>query len=160
MKILQGVQAAHGREIVHRDLKPQNVLIDSALEPHILDFGISRLRNRGSDATTAKLALGSPKYTSPEQISGQDADYRSDIYSLGIIAFYMLTFQEPFTGDDVQSILMKHLTQEPPSLRQLNSEIPLWLEDIVLRSLRKESARRFENIEEMAGDLKFGLDSL
>jgi serine/threonine-protein kinase len=145
---------------VHRDLKPQNVLIDSALEPHILDFGISRLRTPGNNATTAKLVLGSPKYTSPEQISGQDADYRSDIYSLGIIAFYMLTSQEPFTSDDVQSILMKHLTQEPPSLRQLNSEIPLWLEDIVLRSLRKEPARRFENIEEMAGDLKFGLDKL
>ena len=158
LKIIQGVQAAHARGIVHRDLKPQNILIDSELVPHILDFGISRLRTHKDSSTTAKIVLGSPKYTSPEQISGQDADYRSDIYSLGVLTFYMLTFQEPFGGDDIQTILMKHLTLEPTSLRHLNPEIPLWLEDIVLRALRKDPAKRFENLDEMLADLKFGID--
>ena len=158
LKIIQGVQAAHARGIVHRDLKPQNILIDSDLIPHILDFGISRVRTHKDSSTTAKIVLGSPKYTSPEQISGQEADYRSDIYSLGVLTFYMLTFQEPFSGDDVQSILMKHLTLEPASPRHLNPEIPLWLEDIVLRALRKDPAKRFENLDEMLADLKFGID--
>lgn len=155
-KIMQGVQAAHQQGIVHRDLKPQNVLLDRTLNPHVLDFGIARAA--GNVEATSGQVLGSPKYMSPEQIQGKDLDPRSDIYSLGVMLFYLFAGEEPFSGEDPRSIVLKHLTQPPPSLREMNPEAPEWLEDIVVKALEKDRERRYSSLKELLEDLRKGYE--
>jgi serine/threonine protein kinase/uncharacterized protein HemY len=156
-KIMQGVQAAHSQSIIHRDLKPQNVLLDRVLNPHVLDFGIARFKDN-VDSTSGQV-MGSPKYMSPEQIQGKDLDNRSDIYSLGVLMFYLFTGEEPFTGEDPRSIIMKHLTQQPPSMRKINPAVPEWLEKIVSKTLEKDRNQRYSSLKEILDELKKGYES-
>jgi serine/threonine protein kinase len=158
-KILQGVQAAHAQGIIHRDLKPQNVLLDRALNPHILDFGIARSKNN-VEATSSGQVLGSPKYMSPEQIQGKDLDTRTDIYSLGVMMFFLFSGYEPFTGEDSRTVIMKQLTQPPPPLRDANPVLPAWLERIVAKALEKDRNRRYMDLKEMMEDLRKGYETL
>jgi serine/threonine protein kinase len=157
-KIIQGVQAAHSQGIIHRDLKPQNVLLDRSLNPHVLDFGIARSRII-VNTTYSGQVVGSPKYMSPEQIQGKEHDKRSDIYALGVIMFYMFTGREPFTGDDARTIVMKHLTEPVPSMRGLNPAIPVWLENIVLKTLEKDPSLRFGSLKDVLNEMKKGYES-
>jgi serine/threonine protein kinase len=158
-KILQGVQAAHTQGIIHRDLKPPNVLLDRSLSPHILDFGIARSKDN-VDATSSGQVLGSPKYMSPEQIQGKELDPRTDIYSLGVLMFFLFTGYEPFTGEDSRTIIMKQLTQPPPPLRDANPVLPAWLERIVGKALEKERNHRYADLKEMMEDLRKGYETL
>lgn len=158
-KILQGVQAAHAQGIIHRDLKPQNVLLDRSLNPHVLDFGIARSKDN-VDATSSGQVLGSPKYMSPEQIQGKELDPRTDIYSLGVLMFFLFTGYEPFTGEDSRNIIMKQLTQPPPPLRDANPVLPAWLERIVAKALEKDRNRRYIDLKEMMEDLRKGYETL
>ena len=157
VKTMQGVQAAHAQGIVHRDLKPQNVMIDKSQNPHVLDFGIARSMDN-VDATSGQI-MGSPKYMSPEQIQGKDLDVRSDQYALGVLMFYMFTGEEPFTGEDPRTIVLKHLSQPPPDMLKLRPDLPDWLHKVILKTLEKDRNQRYSSLKEVMEDLKKGYES-
>jgi serine/threonine protein kinase len=103
--------------------------------------------------------MGSPKYMSPEQIQGKDLDTRSDLYALGVLMFYMFTGEEPFTGEDPRTIILKHLSQPPPSIEQLNPDLPLWIQNIILKAMEKDRNQRYASLKEVIEDLKKGYES-
>jgi serine/threonine-protein kinase len=132
---------AHRLGVVHRDLKPQNIMIDRDGNVRIMDFGIARsLKVKGM--TGAGVVIGTPEYMSPEQIEGQDVDSRSDIYSLGIILYEMMTGRVPFGGDTFLSIAVKQKTEQPRNPRDLNPQIPDDIVRLILHCLEKDKAKR------------------
>ena len=144
---------AHGRGIVHRDVKPDNILIDRGSgRAMITDFGISRTQDSGG-LTMVGEVLGTPQYMSPEQATGEAIDGRSDLYSLGVVAFYALTGRVPFDGSSVQSLLAAHITKPPPAIASLRPDLPASLSSAVGRLLEKDPARRFQTGEELAEHL-------
>ena len=147
-QVAAGLCEAHALEIVHRDLKPANLFVAGS-RIKILDFGIARLPEASSQLTQTGHILGSPRYMSPEQLQAQPLDGRSDIYSLGIIAFRLLTGDEPFTGETLMEILLAHLRQAPPEMRQLRPGLPDAWADFVARMLAKSPADRFQSISEI-----------
>jgi len=153
-QIAAALAAAHARNIIHRDLKPQNVCItrdETGREvAKLLDFGIAK--SFGDDATQVTatgLALGTPQYMSPEQTTGQPLDGRSDLYSLGVIVYEMLTGVVPFDAKSAPAVLVKHVNEvpEPPSRRRPDVTIPAELEALALRCLEKDPARRFPDAQ-------------
>lgn len=145
----------HG--IIHRDLKPQNILIDENKNVKITDFGIAVAVSQDSLTQTNTL-MGSVHYLSPEQARGSIATKQSDIYSLGIILFELLTGKVPFEGETAVSIALKHFREEIPSVREQNKEIPQALENVIIKATAKEPAERYSSVNEMAADLKTVLD--
>jgi serine/threonine-protein kinase len=150
-QILSALRFAHRHGIVHRDIKPHNVLVDSEGRVKVTDFGIARAGT--SEMTEAGSIVGTAQYLSPEQARGTDVDQRSDLYSLGIVLYELLTGTLPFTGDTPVEIAMKHLSTvpEPPSARR--PEIPRDLDLIVTRALAKDPADRYQSADEMEADL-------
>jgi len=151
-QIGEGLAEAHGLGIVHRDLKPQNIMIDRDGQVKIMDFGIARTL-RAEGITSPGMMVGTPKYMSPEQAEGKDVDERSDIYGLGIILYEMLTGKVPFEGDSPLGIALKQKTEAPPDPRKINPEIPENLGRLILRCLAKEKERRYQNAQELIGEL-------
>ena len=156
--ILNALSYAHSRGIIHRDVKPQNILLSSKGEIKITDFGIAKAI-ASSTITNTGLFLGSPGYISPEQadpdiLRGQEIDCRSDIYSFGVLLFELLTGRLPFISDTPWGIVNKHLKEEPPDVRQLDSSIPGYLSYIVLKCLQKDRNKRFSNANEIIRVLK------
>ncbi len=148
----EGLAEAHRLGIIHRDLKPGNIMIDRDGTARIMDFGISRsLETRG--LTQAGSVIGTVEYMAPEQIEGREADPRSDIYSLGIILYEMVTGQLPFQGDSILSVALKHRTEEPPDPRLLSSQCPEALSRLILRCLEKEKDKRPRSAEELTAEL-------
>lgn len=156
-QVLSAVQTAHANGIIHRDLKPQNILIDENKNIKITDFGIAMAASQNSMTQTNSL-LGSVHYLSPEQARGSIATPQSDIYSLGIILFELLTGQVPFEGETAVSIALKHFRDEIPSVRRFNSQIPQPLENVVYRATAKHPCDRYHDVEAMAADLQTSLD--
>lgn len=154
----QGLEAAHAQGVVHRDVKPQNMLIlPETGELKIMDFGIARVSEVGGDLaglTTDGSVLGTPDYMPPEQASGAQADFRSDIYSLGVVLFEMFTGQLPFTGEKLVQVVLGHIQKRPPSPRALNPQLPEGLEAVILRCMEKKPSARYQRVAEVLRDLE------
>jgi eukaryotic-like serine/threonine-protein kinase len=137
---------AHERGVIHRDIKPDNILIDAQSgRPMVTDFGIARAVTEGDSRLTATgIAIGTPTYMSPEQAAGErQIDGRSDLYSLGVVGYQMLTGEPPFTANSTPAILVKHISEQPTPLEQRRSDVPPDLARIVMTLLEKEPANRF-----------------
>jgi len=139
-QVCEGLAEAHRMGIVHRDLKPQNIMIDSEGNARIMDFGIARsLKTKG--ITETGMIIGTPEYMSVEQVEGKETDRRSDIYSLGIILYEMLTSALPFDGETPLSVALKHKTDWPSDPRDLNPQIPEALSRLILKCLEKDKEK-------------------
>lgn len=154
IQVSMGLEAAHNRNIVHRDIKPQNIIISTDGKVKVTDFGIARV---ASSNTISTNAMGSVHYSSPEQVRGGYSDFKSDIYSLGITMYEMVTGRVPFDGDTTVAIAIKHLQDEmvPPS--QYVAELPHSLEEIILKCTQKSPDRRYSTLAELINDLKHSL---
>ncbi len=151
-QVLEGLSEAHRLGVVHRDLKPSNIMIDKEGNARIMDFGIARsLEQKG--ITGAGMMIGTPEYMSPEQAETKDVDQRSDIYSLGVILFEMLTGRLPFEGETPLSIAMKHKMEAPPDPTKFNAQIPEDLSLVTLKCLEKDREKRYQRAEELLSEL-------
>lgn len=156
-QILLAVESAHRIGIIHRDLKPQNILIDNYGKVKVTDFGISIAAMESSTITKTNTMIGSVHYISPEQARGSIITKQSDIYSLGIILFELLTGKVPFEGQTAVSIAVKHYRDNLPSARDINPHVPQALENVILHATAKKLQDRYPDAETMARDLKTSL---
>ncbi|NIM90161.1 MAG: protein kinase [Candidatus Aminicenantes bacterium] len=152
-KVCQGLAAAHKVGVVHRDLKPQNVMIDKEGNARIMDFGIARSAE-GKGITGAGVMIGTPEYMSPEQVEGKEVDQRSDIYSLGVILYEMVTGQVPFEGDTPFTIGIKHKSEAPKDPREINTQIPEDLSRVILKCMEKDKENRYQSAGEVRSELE------
>jgi len=151
-QICEGLSEAHRLSVIHRDLKPSNIMIDKAGNVRIMDFGIARsLEAKG--ITGAGMMIGTPEYMAPEQVDGKAADQRSDLYSLGIILFEMLTGRLPFEGETPLSVAVKQKSEKPPDPRAISPQIPDSLSRLILKCLEKPPDRRFQSADEVLAEL-------
>lgn len=153
VQILKALQHAHDRGIVHRDVKSQNVMLLRDGTIKVMDFGIARF-NRENNKTMSEKTIGSVHYISPEQARGDITDERSDIYSVGVALYEMVTGKKPFDGDTPVSIALMHMQSTPKKPTELNSSIPEGLEQIILRAMQKEPSQRYQTAGEMIKDLE------
>ncbi len=151
-QVCEGLAEAHRLDVVHRDLKPQNIMIDRKGNVHIMDFGIARLISV-SEMTEEGVIIGTPHYMSPEQVSGETADHRTDIYSLGVIIYEMVTGRVPFEGDSALGIALKHQSEAPKIPRELNVQVPEGLSRLILKCMEKDREQRFQSVEDLFSDL-------
>ena len=154
IQVCMGIEAAHNNHIIHRDIKPQNIIISKDGKVKVTDFGIAKA---ATSNTITSNVMGSVHYTSPEQARGGYSDEKSDIYSLGITLFEMLTGRVPFNGETTVAIAIKHIQEELPSPRDYVSEIPEAAEAIVVKCCQKSPDRRYQSMPELIADLKQAL---
>ncbi|MFI3237668.1 MAG: Stk1 family PASTA domain-containing Ser/Thr kinase [Lachnospiraceae bacterium] len=154
IQVAMGIEAAHNHHMIHRDIKPQNIMVSMDGKVKVTDFGIAKAV---SSETITSNVMGSVHYTSPEQTRGGYSDEKSDIYSLGITLFEMLTGRVPFQGDTTVAVAIKHIQEPMPSPRDYIPEIPVSVEKIVLKCCAKSIDRRYQSMSELMGDLKKAL---
>lgn len=152
VRLADALQHAHSRNIIHCDIKPQNILIDKYLNPKITDFGIAKMISNQTTVYTAAV-MGSVHYISPEQAVGGKITASSDVYSLGVVLFEMLTGQVPFTGNTAVSVAMMHAEKSVPSLSDFMDEVPEGLQQIIDKALAKKAEDRYQNADELRRDL-------
>ena len=151
LQVSMGLEAAHKNHIIHRDIKPQNIIISREGKVKVTDFGIAKAAT--SDTITSNV-MGSVHYTSPEQARGGYSDEKSDVYSLGVTLFEMLTGEVPFDGETTVAIAIRHIQEAMPSPKMINPDIPYSVDQIVLKCCEKSPDRRYQNMRELAQDLK------
>ena len=152
-QIAEGLSRAHKKEIVHRDIKPANIMITEEGVVKIVDFGIVKL---GGEArlTQTGSTVGTTAYMSPEQIRGEKVDSRSDIWSLGVVLYEMLTGQLPFEGDQMQSMFYSILNKDPEAAASVRKEVPRYIEQVIMKALEKDLNKRFQSVDELKLELQ------
>jgi serine/threonine protein kinase len=153
-QVAEGLAYAHQHGVVHRDVKPANIMVPPGSAVKITDFGIARMRSAAADLTQTGMMLGSPKYMSPEQVIGKRADHRSDIFSLGVILYEMLTGAAPFAGENVTALMYQIVNFAPPAPSALNGAVPDLADYIVAKMLAKALEERYQSAAEVARDLR------
>lgn len=157
LQLTSAISCAHDSYIIHRDIKPQNVMILDDGRVKITDFGIA-IASNASELTQTNSVMGSVHYLPPEQANGNGATAKSDIYSLGILMFELLTGKLPFKGDNAVEIALKQMKEQIPSVCKINEEIPQSIENIILRACAKNPRNRYSNVKAMYNDIKTALD--
>jgi serine/threonine protein kinase len=152
LQICSGLKEAHAQGIVHRDLKPENVMIDAQGNVKIMDFGIARSMEAGTRLTGSMV--GTPAYMAPEQVAGKPVDYRTDIYSLGLMLYEMFTGTPAFTADNSIAVALKQMREDPPPPHEIEPNIPVATERAILKCLEKDPARRFQSIADLESNLR------
>ena len=153
LQIAKALDCAHRNNIIHRDIKPQNILVTENGEVKVTDFGIAKSTDSQTITNTTSI-IGSAHYLSPEQAKGTYIDFRSDIYSFGIVLYEMVTGRLPFEGDSPVTVALKHLQEEPVPPKNINSAIPDSLNKLILKAVEKEPIKRYQNAKEMIQDLQ------
>lgn len=156
-QICEGLRAAHERELIHQDLKPGNIMITVSGRVIILDFGLAK-RMRVDTVDREGRIEGTPMYMSPEQISGQKLNYSTDLFSLGVTLYELFTGQKPFTGEDMSQVIYSILHEEPVPPREINEEIPEWINAMILKLLAKEYINRFQNIDTVLEYIDYSIE--
>jgi eukaryotic-like serine/threonine-protein kinase len=151
-QMLVAARFAHRRNVIHRDLKPHNVILDDEDNVKVADFGIARAG--ASDITEVGAIMGTAQYLSPEQAQGRPVTEASDLYSIGVVLFEMLTGRAPFEGDSAVAVALKHVNQPPPSPREFVPALPPELEAVVLKALAKDPAHRYRDADSFIKDLE------
>lgn len=153
IQVAEGLAFAHQHGIVHRDIKPSNIMVLRDNHVKIADFGIAQLESSLS-LTQSGMIMGSPLYMSPEQIKGASATPQSDIFSLGIVLYQLLTGRRPFSGDNANSVMYQIVNEAPQKISSLNPDVPALLEIVISKCLEKELEDRYQNAKELANDLR------
>ena len=154
IQVSMGIEAAHNNGIIHRDIKPQNIIISKEGKVKVADFGIAKA---ATSNTVTSHAMGSVHYTSPEQARGGYSDAKSDIYSIGITLFEMITGHVPFDGETTVAVAIKHIQEEMPSPRVYVPDVPISVEQIIFKCCQKNPDRRYANVGQLIHDLKHSL---
>ena len=154
IQVSMGIEAAHNNGIIHRDIKPQNIIISKEGKVKVADFGIAKA---ATSNTVTSHAMGSVHYTSPEQARGGYSDAKSDIYSIGITLFEMITGHVPFDGETTVAVAIKHIQEEMPSPRVYVPDVPISVEQIIAKCCQKNPDRRYANVGQLIRDLKHSL---
>ena len=156
--VADALEYAHSNNIVHRDIKPANLMILKNGAIKVTDFGIARITDQSKTATGT--VLGTPSYMSPEQLAGKKVDGRSDIFSLGVCLYELLTGEKPFTGDSVATLVTSIVNTPHRPIQQLDAKIPEALAHVVDRALQKDPEKRYQRAKEMAAELRSCLDAI
>ncbi len=150
-QVCSALQYAHDRHVVHRDIKPANIMVMDGFQVKVMDFGIAHFES--SNMTQTGVAMGTPNYISPEQLSGKEVTKSSDIFSLGVVMYELLTGKKPFAGENINNLILKILHENPTPISKIDDKVPPLMEHVVAKALEKDPLKRYHSASEMAANL-------